>query len=35
MRVKGIKTYNEANKYLKEEYLAKYNEQFNVKARET
>ena len=33
MRVKGIKSYEEANKYLAE-YLEQYNKQFSVKARE-
>jgi hypothetical protein len=34
MRVKGIKTYEEANEYLKKEYLQGHNAKFNVKAKE-
>jgi hypothetical protein len=34
MRVKGIKTYEEANEYLKKEYLQGHNMKFNVKAKE-
>jgi transposase len=35
LRLQEINTVEEANKFLEEEYLAKYNKQFSISARET
>ncbi len=34
LRLKGISTIEEANRFIREEYLTKHNEKFSVKARE-
>lgn len=34
MRLRGISTRKEANKFIREEYLARHNEKFSIKARE-